>query len=102
LFEIWLLMGAVLAAPVYASSVVAIPLLLDRPVSVLAAVLTSWRVVQTHPLPMALWAALLMGLTVTGMAMALLGLVVIAPWLAHASWHAYRDLVTPVEPGATS
>jgi len=94
LFPIWLAMGALLAAPVYASSVVAIPLLLDRPVSVLAAVLTSWRVVQEHPLPMALWAALLLGLTAFGMATALLGLVVIAPWLAHASWHAYRDLVS--------
>lgn len=94
LFEVWLAMGAFLAAPVYASSVVAIPLLLDRQVSVLAAVLTSWRVVQAHPLPMALWAALLMALTVLGMATALVGLVVVAPWLAHASWHAYRDLIS--------
>ena len=94
LFEAWLAMGALLAAPVFASSVVAIPLLLDRQVGVLAAVLTSWRVVQAHPLPMALWAALLMGLTALGMATLLLGLVVIAPWLAHASWHAYRDLVS--------
>ena len=94
LFEIWLAMGAFLAAPVFASSVVAIPLLLDRQVGVLAAVLTSWRVVQAHPLPMALWAALLMALTVLGMALALVGLVVVAPWLAHASWHAYRDLVS--------
>ncbi len=94
LFEIWLALGALLAAPVYASSVVAMPLMMDRPVGVLAAVLTSWRVVQAHPLPMALWAALLMGLTVLGMATGLIGLIVIAPWLAHASWHAYRDLVS--------
>ena len=93
LFEIWLAMGALLAAPVFASSVVALPLLLDRKIGVLAAVLTSWRVVQAHPLPMALWAALLMGLTVIGMVTGLLGLIVVAPWLAHASWHAYRDLV---------
>ena len=73
LFEIWLALGALLAAPVYASSVVALPLLLDRQIGVLAAVLTSWRVVQAHPLPMALWAALLMGLTVLGMATGLLG-----------------------------
>ena len=94
------MMGAFLAAPVFASSVVAIPLLLDRPIGLLAAVLTSWRVVQAHPLPMALWAALLMGLTVLGMATALLGLIVIAPWLAHASWHAYRDLVGPAADAA--
>jgi uncharacterized membrane protein len=93
LFEAWLLLGGVLAAPVFASSVVAIPMLLDREVSVHAAVLTSWRVVLEHPAPMALWAALLMALSALGMATALLGLVIVVPWLSHASWHAYRDLV---------
>jgi len=93
LFEVWLLLGGFLAAPVFASSVVAMPLLLDRKVGVLAAVLTSWRAVIEHPLALALWAALIMGLTAVGMATALVGLVVVVPWLAHASWHAYRDLV---------
>ena len=93
LFEAWLVLGALLAAPVYTSSVVAIQLLPDRQIGVLAAVLASWRVVQARPLPMALWAVLLMGLTVLGMATMLLGLVVIPPWLAHASRHAYRDLL---------
>lgn len=93
LFEAWLALGGVLAAPVFASSVVAIPLLLDRQVGVLAAVLTSWRVVLEHPVPLALWAALLMALSMLGMLSLLLGLVIVVPWLAHASWHAYRDLV---------
>lgn len=93
LFELWLGLGAVLAAPVFASSVVAIPLLLDRQIGVLGAVFTSWRVVMEHPLPMALWAALLLALTGLGIVSLLLGLVVVAPWLAHASWHAYRDVV---------
>ena len=93
LFEAWLALGAVMAAPVFASSVVALPMLLDRKVSVLAAVFTSWRVVMEHPGAMALWAALIMGLTMVGMVPGLLGLVVVVPWLAHASWHAYRDLV---------
>lgn len=93
LFEIWLALGGVLAAPVFASSVVAIPLLLDREIGVLAAVFTSWRVVMDNPVPMALWAGLIMALTVFGMATAMAGLVVVVPWLAHASWHAYRDLV---------
>jgi uncharacterized membrane protein len=92
-FEAWVLLGGVLAAPVFASSVVALPLLLDRRVSVLGAVLTSWRVVMEHPAPMALWAALIMGLSALGMATALVGLIVVVPVLAHASWHAYRDLV---------
>lgn len=97
LFEGWVLLGGVLAAPVFASSVVAIPLLLDRPVTVLAAVLTSWRVVLANPLALALWALLIMCLTALGMATLLIGLVPIVPWLAHASWHAYRDCVAPAD-----
>ncbi len=97
LFEGWLLLGALLSAPVFASSVVSIPLLLDRQVGVLAAVLTSWRVVLENPAALALWAVLLVGLTMLAMLPALLGLLVAAPWLAHASWHAYRDLVVAAD-----
>jgi uncharacterized membrane protein len=93
LFELWLTMGALMAAPLFASSVVSMPLLLDRRVDVLQAVLTSWQTVLTNPAALALWAALIMALTLVGMATALVGLVVILPWLGHASWHAYRALV---------
>ena len=95
LFEIWLALGGVLAAPVFASSVVALPLLLEHELGVLAAVLTSWRCVLANPAPLALWAALLMILTLAGMVTAMLGLLIVVPWLGHASWHAYRDLVQP-------
>ena len=93
LFEIWLAMGGVMAAPMFASSVVSMPLLLDRRVTLLQAVLTSWQTVLVNPVPMALWAALIMGFTLLGLGSLLLGLVVVIPILGHASWHAYRDLV---------
>jgi len=93
LFEAWLALGGVLAAPVFASSVITLPLLLDRRIGVLDAVLTSWRAVLENPLPLALWAGLIMGLTTLGLASLLLGLVVVVPLLGHASWHAYRDTV---------
>jgi uncharacterized membrane protein len=99
-FESWVLLGGALAAPVFASSVVALPLLLDRPVRVLDAVLASWRVVLDHPLPMAWWAFIVMGLTAIGMATALVGLIVVVPLLAHASWHAYRDCLPADAAGA--
>ena len=95
LFETWLVLGSVLAAPMFASSVVALPLLLDRPVKVRDAVLTSVRTALLNPAPMALWATLILVVTLIGMATALVGLIVAVPWLAHASWHAYRDLVEP-------
>lgn len=95
LFEAWLMLGGVLAAPVYASSVIAIPLMMERRIGLLAAVLTSWRAVLQNPGPMALWGALLMGITLVGMGTLMLGLIVAVPWLSYASWHAYRDLVPP-------
>ena len=93
LFGLWLMLGGLMAAPVFASSVVAMPLLLDHRLSTLQAVLTSWKVVLTHPMPMALWAFLIMGLSMMGVLSLFIGLIVIVPMLGHASWHAYRDLV---------
>lgn len=93
LFEIWLTLGGLMAAPIFGSSVIAMPLLLDRRVNVLQAVLASWQAVLTNPLPLALWATLIMLLTLLGLATLLIGLVVTIPLLGHASWHAYRDLV---------
>lgn len=99
LFEIWLLMGALLSAPMFASVVIAIPLLLDRPIGLWQAVHTSWRVVAHNPGAMAFWAFLLTFFTLLGLASALLGLLIVVPLLAHASWYAYRDLLLP-PPGA--
>lgn len=93
LFELWLGIGGLLAAPIFASSAIAIPLLLDRRIGLLTAVVTSWEAVLHNPLVMAWWAALVMGLTCFGMLTAMLGLIPVIPVLGHATWHAYRDLV---------
>jgi uncharacterized membrane protein len=98
LFELWLILGSALAAPIFASTVVALPLLLDRSIAVQSAVLVSVRAALLNPAPMALWATLILSITLLGMATALLGLIVVVPWLSHASWHAYRDLVEPEGP----
>lgn len=92
-FEIWLLVGGVMAAPVFASSVVAIPLLVDRKVSVPRAVLTSWRAVMANPICMSIWAAIVMSLSLLGLCTMMFGLILVIPVLGHATWHAYRDLV---------
>jgi uncharacterized membrane protein len=104
LFEAWLALGGVMAAPIFASSVVSMPLLLDRRISVMNAVLTSWRVVLANPVPMAVWSALIMLLVLAGFATLLAGLVLVVPVLGHASWHAYRDLVdaSPLRQRASS
>jgi uncharacterized membrane protein len=93
LFELWLALGGVMAAPMFASSVVAMPLLLDRRVTLMQAVLISWQTVLVNPIPMAFWAALIMGFTLLGLGSLLIGLIAVIPMLGHGSWHAYRALV---------
>jgi uncharacterized membrane protein len=68
-------------------------MLVDRPVDVVTAALTSLRCCIRNPIPMLVWAALIAGLTLLGFATLMLGLIFIFPLLAHASWHAYREMV---------
>jgi uncharacterized membrane protein len=93
LLETWLAMGGILAAPIFACTVITVPMLLDRQVSLRTAMVTSFRVVASHPLPMAIWGALLLTLTLLGFLSALIGLMLVMPLLGHASWHAYRDVL---------
>jgi len=89
----YLVIGGAMATLVFSLCVVSVPMLLDRPVSASTAMITSLRVVG-HNLPaMALWGALIAGLTLLGFATNLIGMVVIMPILGHATWHAYKDLV---------
>ncbi len=85
--------GGALAVLVFAVSAVSVPMLLDRNPDVATAIATSLRAVARNLVPMAIWAALIVVLTVIGFATLFLGLIVVLPWLGHATWHAYRDLV---------
>ena len=85
--------GAVIAAVVFAISVVAIPMMLDRKIDFITAVLTSLTAVRANPGPMVLWAALIVIFTGIGLVSFYIGLVVALPLIGHATWHAYQDLV---------
>lgn len=89
----YLVFGVVLAGLVFAVSVVSLPMMLDRPVDTVTAVMTSLLVVWRNPLSMLIWAGLIAVLSLAGALTALIGLAVLFPILGHASWHAYRDLV---------
>jgi uncharacterized membrane protein len=93
LFEIWVGLGAMMALPMFASSVISMPLLLDRKVTVMQAVLTSWKAVLTHPFQMTFWAFLIVGFSLLGIFSLFLGLILVVPMLGHGSWHAYRHMV---------
>lgn len=93
MFSIYMGAGGVLAAVMFALSVVSVPMLVDRRCDLLCALVTSLNAVAENPLPLALWALIIMLLTGLGFATALVGLVLVLPWLGHASFHAYKDLV---------
>lgn len=93
LFEMWMGLGAMMALPIFASSVISMPLLLDRRVTVMQAVLTSWKAVLTHPFQMTFWAFLIVGFSLLGICSLFLGLILVVPVLGHGSWHAYRHMV---------
>ena len=93
MFVIYMGAGGLLAAVVFALSVVSMPMLVDRRCELLCALTTSVNAVAENPLPLALWAVIIMLLTGLGFATALVGLILIMPWLGHASFHAYKELV---------
>lgn len=92
---VFTVIGAVIASVVFAISVVSIPMLLDRNVDVITAVVTSLTAVRLNPGPMLLWAALIVVFTGVGLATFFLGLAITVPLIGHATWYAYRDLVEP-------
>jgi uncharacterized membrane protein len=85
--------SALLAAAVFASSVIAVPLIVDRDAGPIAGVQASWRAVALNAGPMLRWAGVIVGLMVVGALTAFVGMLVIFPLLGYASWHAYRDLI---------
>ena len=89
-----IVLGAVLAAFAFVIGAFSIPYLVDRPRSNLVeAIATSVAVVRHNPKPMLLWACLIVFLTVLGMIPGLFGLFVTLPVVAHATWHAYDEIV---------
>ena len=80
----------IFALLLYMITVIALPLLLDREVDFVTAMITSVQTVLNNPAAMLIWAALIAGLTFVAMVPWFLGLFLTLPLLGHATWHLYR------------
>jgi len=89
------LVGAVLALVLFSVTVIACPLLLDRNIDFVTAVVTSVKTVTTSPVPMILWGLMVVALIFLASLPAFLGLLVVLPVLGHATWHLYRRAIAP-------
>jgi uncharacterized membrane protein len=87
--------GAALSLILFSLTVVSFPLLLDREVDFVTAMVTSVRAVVMSPVPMIGWAAVIVLVLIASALPYFLGLVVTVPILGHASWHLYRRAVAP-------
>ena len=86
-------LGALIAFVLFGLTVVSLPLLLDREVDFITAMLTSLRCLVAAPVVMLVWGGMIAVGLGMGMMTGFLGLFVVLPLFGHASWHLYRRLV---------
>ncbi len=87
------MVGAGLAFVLFSATVIAMPLLLDRELDFVTAMIVSFRTVLKNPVAMLGWGVCVTVLAVIAMAPAFLGLLVILPVLGHATWHLYESAI---------
>ena len=91
-FAVYFVVGGAFAWLVFATGVVALPMMLDRPVDVLSAMIWSAQAALANVATMLRWAAAIAILLALGMLGRFLPLALIVPVIGHASWHVYREL----------
>ncbi|MFT3857945.1 MAG: DUF2189 domain-containing protein [Aquabacterium sp.] len=93
----YVVVGAIFAGLIYAISAISMPMMMDMGADAISAALTSMRLVFTQTGVMLMWGFIITLLVVMAMLPGFLGLVVVGPVLGHASWHAYKAVVTQRE-----
>jgi uncharacterized membrane protein len=85
--------GALLSIALFSLTFVSFPLLLDRDVDVVTAMITSVRAVAASPLVAIGWAIIVVLLLIVACLPFFLGVLVVLPVLGHTTWHLYRKIV---------
>lgn len=85
--------GFFFALLVFAVSAVSIPMMLDKEIDAISAMVVSAQAVYRNAVTMAVWAAMIAGLTAIGFVTYFIGLMVIVPVVGLATWHAYRGMI---------
>lgn len=87
--------GAGISFVLFCTTVIAIPLLLDREIDLITAIITSFKAVFQNPAPMLGFGVIVVALTFAALVPMFLGLLVVLPVLGHATWHLYKAVVAP-------
>ena len=90
------LIGGTIALALFSVTVVSLPMLLDRDVDFVTAMIASLEVVRRNRNTMMMWAALIAAVLFASMLPVFLGLLIALPVLGHSTWHLYRRAVPTV------
>lgn len=92
--------GLVLALVVFSITAVSFPLLFDRDVDFVTAMITSVKTVLQNRKPMIIWCAIIGLFFAVSILSLFVALIIALPILGHATWHLYRRVIAPE--GATA
>ncbi len=87
------LVGAALALIMFSITVVSIPLLMEKELDVVTAMITSVKVVLASPVVMIGWGIAVTLMVVVASLPLFLGLIIVLPVLGHTTWHIYKKTV---------
>jgi uncharacterized membrane protein len=85
--------GGAMALVLFSLMVISLPLLLDKELDFVTAMITSFGAVSKSPSVMLTWAAIIAASIFVAMLPVFLGLFIVLPVLGHASWHLYRRVL---------
>ncbi|MBX7492123.1 DUF2189 domain-containing protein [Qipengyuania sp. 1NDW9] len=86
--------GAVIAFVFYAITLMSLPMLVDRDVDFITAIITSFKTLSANFGVLLLWALVIALALFAAILPFFLGLFVVLPVLGHATWHLYRRAVS--------
>lgn len=87
--------GAFISYILFCTTVVGIPLLLDRELDLITGIIFSFKAVFQNLAPMIGFGIIVVALTFAALVPMFLGLLVVLPVLGHATWHLYKAVVAP-------
>jgi len=87
------LVGGAMALTFYAVTLFSLPMLIDREVDFLTAIIVSLAAFRANLAVLLLWAFIIATLLFIAMLPAFLGLLIALPVLGHATWHLYRSAI---------
>ena len=87
------LVGAFLSTVLFTVTVISMPLLLDREIDFISAMILSIRTVASNPVVMLSWGAVIAVIVFASMLPFFAGLVFTLPVLGHATWHLYKRVI---------